>query len=48
MECGTDGEIIAILPARDESSYSINGNKLEVSNAEKFWKTDKIVVIIKK
>ena len=48
MECGTDGEIIAILPARDEASYTISGTKLEVSDPEKFWKTDKVVVIIKK
>lgn len=48
MECGTDGEITSILPKRDEASYTISGNKLEVTDPEKFWKTDKIVVIIKK
>ncbi|WCL81057.1 hypothetical protein PPO43_13870 [Saprospira sp. CCB-QB6] len=47
IECGTEGDIIAVLPARPESSYTIKGNRLEVNNAEEFWKTDKIVVIVK-
>jgi chromosome segregation ATPase len=48
IECGTDGEIIAVLPERDESSYSIEGNQLKITDTEAFWKTDKIVVLVKK
>lgn len=48
VACGTDGEIIKVLPARSEDSYSINGNMLKINNPEEFWKTDKIVVLVKK
>jgi len=47
IECGTEGKIEAILPERDPSSYKIDGHKVVVKNTEVFWKTDKIVVIIK-
>ncbi len=47
IECGTEGKIVAVLPARSTASYEIDGHKLTVKNAEEFWKTDKIVVIVK-
>lgn len=47
VECGTEGQIIAVLPERPSTSYQINGHKLIVKDTEEFWKTDKIVVLIK-
>lgn len=47
IECGADGEIDLILPIRDPASYEIQGYKLLIKNNELFWKTDKVVVIIK-
>lgn len=45
--CGNEGIISQILPERDKNSYKLKGNKLIVTDSEKFWKTDKIVVLIK-
>ena len=47
IECGSNGKIEAVLPERSESSYRIDGNKLVITDNEAFWKTDKIVVIVK-
>lgn len=41
------GTIKEVLPARPADSYKINGNKVEVLNNEKFWATDKTVVLVK-
>jgi len=35
-----------ILPERDPASYQIDGSRVLIKNAENFWKTDKIVVLI--
>ncbi len=48
VACGTEGEIIAVLPERSASSYTISGNQLKITDTEAFWKTDKIVVLVKK
>jgi chromosome segregation ATPase len=47
IECGGDGKIELVLPERESSSYKIEGNKLVVKNTAVFWKTDKIVVLVK-
>lgn len=47
IECGSSGKIEAVLPERSEKSYKIEGNKLVITDNEAFWKTDKIVVIVK-
>jgi chromosome segregation ATPase len=47
IECGSDGKIELVLPERNEKSYKIDGHKLMILDNELFWKTDKIVVIIK-
>lgn len=47
IECGSSGKIVAVLPERSEKSYKIEGNKLVITDNEAFWKTDKIVVIVK-
>lgn len=47
IECGSSGKIIAILPERNENSYSVEENKLIIRDNEAFWKTDKIAVIVK-
>jgi hypothetical protein len=47
IECGSDGKIESVLPERNEKSYKIDGHKLMILDNELFWKTDKIVVIIK-
>lgn len=38
--------ITYILPERDPASYQIDGNRVLIKNAENFWKTDKIVVLV--
>ncbi len=48
IDCGGDGEIISVLPARDQSSYEIHGGVLKIKNSKKFWETDKTVVLVKK
>jgi chromosome segregation ATPase len=40
------GKITHVLPERDPASYQIDGSKLLIKNAETFWKTDKIVVLV--
>jgi len=47
VECGNEGKIISVLPERPASSYQIDGHKLIVKDTEAFWKTDKVVVLIK-
>ncbi|MCH2043022.1 MAG: hypothetical protein MK212_02690 [Saprospiraceae bacterium] len=47
FSCGEEGTISRILPERDINSYKLEGNKLIVTDNAKFWKTDKIVVLIK-
>lgn len=47
IDCGGEGKITTILPERDPSSYQISGSKIIIKNTESFWKTDKIVVLIK-
>ena len=47
IECGTGGKIEVVLPERDPASYKVDGYKLTILNTESFWKTDKIVVIVK-
>jgi chromosome segregation ATPase len=47
IECGTGGKIEAVLPDRSVNSYKIEGHKLVITDNEAFWKTDKIVVIVK-
>jgi DNA repair exonuclease SbcCD ATPase subunit len=47
LECGGEGKIELILPERDPACYKIEGNKLSVKNSAIFWKTDKIVVLVK-
>jgi chromosome segregation ATPase len=47
IECGSDGKIEVVLPERSEKSYKIEGHKLIITDHEAFWKTDKIVVIVK-
>jgi chromosome segregation ATPase len=47
IECGTGGKIEVVLPERDPASYKVDGYKLTILNTELFWKTDKIVVIVK-
>jgi chromosome segregation ATPase len=47
IECGSDGKIEVVLPERSEKSYKIEGHKLIITDNEAFWKTDKIVVIVK-
>jgi regulator of replication initiation timing len=46
LDCGS-GNITNVLPERSPSSYKIEGSKLIVKNTEEFWKTDKIVVLVK-
>lgn len=48
IDCGGDGEIVTVLPARDESSYKIDGQVLLITNPKVFWSTDKTVVLVKK
>lgn len=48
IQCGAEGTIEMILPSRDPASYKIEGAKLLITNAKEFWKTDNVVVIIKK
>jgi chromosome segregation ATPase len=47
IDCGGDGEIIYVLPIRDESSYEIQGSVLIIKNSKSFWATDKTVVLVK-
>ncbi len=48
FECGNSGGNIAdVLPKRDPSSYQIQGTKLIIKNAEVFWATDRVVVLVK-
>ncbi len=47
LDCNSDEKIIALLPERDASSYKISGNKVLIENPALFWKTDKIVVLVK-
>ena len=48
IDCGGDGEIVYVLPARDESSYSVDDGVLNIKDPKKFWATDKTVVLVKK
>lgn len=48
IDCGGDGEIMYVLPERDESSYQIEGGVLIIKNRKTFWATDKTVVLVKK
>lgn len=48
IDCGGDGEIISVLPIRDESSYTVEGGVLNITDSKKFWATDKTVVLVKK
>lgn len=48
IQCGSDGTIEMVLPSRDPSSYTIDGATLTITNDKDFWKTDNIVVLIKK
>lgn len=48
IDCGGDGEIVYVLPTRDESSYEIQGSVLMIKNSKTFWATDKTVVLVKK
>ncbi len=48
LNCGTDGEILSVLPPRDASSYKIEGSRVEILQPKKFWETDKTVVLLKK
>jgi len=48
IDCGADGEIVYVLPLRDESSYEVNGGVLIIKNPKSFWATDKTVVLVKK
>jgi len=47
IDCGGEGKITTILPERDPASYQITGSKIVIKNTESFWKTDKIVVLVK-
>ncbi|WP_052593895.1 hypothetical protein [Aureispira sp. CCB-QB1] len=47
IDCGADGEIVYVLPVRDESSYEIQGGVLVIKNSKVFWATDKTVVLVK-
>lgn len=47
LSCG-EGEIFAVLPERDKSSYQLEGAKLIITDTKKFWSTDKVVVLVKK
>lgn len=47
IDCGGDGEIVYVLPIRDESSYEIQGSVLLIKNSKAFWATDKTVVLVK-
>lgn len=47
IDCGGDGEIMYVLPARDESSYEVQGGMLIIKNSKTFWATDKTVVLVK-
>ena len=47
IDCGGDGEIIYVLPIRDESSYEVQGSVLLIKNSKAFWATDKTVVLVK-
>lgn len=47
IDCGGDGEILYVLPARDESSYEVQGGVLIIKNSKSFWATDKTVVLVK-
>lgn len=46
IDCSS-GNITNILPERAPESYKIEGSKLIVRNTELFWKTDKVVVLVK-
>lgn len=48
INCGGDSEIIDVLPPRSEDSYEIRGNKVIVTDAKKFWATDKTAVLVLK
>ena len=48
IDCGGDGEIIYVLPKRDENSYKVEGGVLTIKDTKKFWATDKTVVLVKK
>lgn len=48
IDCGGDGEIVYVLPLRDESSYEVQGGVLLIKNPKTFWATDKTVVLVKK
>lgn len=41
------GNIASILPKRDASTYEIDGANLIIKNPEKFWATDRVVVLVK-
>jgi chromosome segregation ATPase len=47
IDCGGDGEIVYVLPLRDESSYEVQGSVLLIKNPKAFWATDKTVVLVK-
>lgn len=48
IDCGGNGDIINVLPARDKSSYQLDGSVLLITNPKVFWATDKTVVLVKK
>ena len=48
IDCGGEGDIVTVLPARDASSYQIQGSVLLITNPKVFWATDKTVVLVKK
>jgi chromosome segregation ATPase len=48
IDCGGDGEIVYVLPARNKDSYTIEGGVLVIKNPKLFWSTDKTVVLVKK
>lgn len=42
-----NGQIKEVLPERPADSYEINGNKIRITNTDKFWQTDKVVILVK-
>ena len=46
--CNSGPEIVQVLPDRATSSYEIQGNKVIIKNAQQFWLTDKVAILVQR
>jgi chromosome segregation ATPase len=46
--CADGPDIVEILPERAASSYEIQGSKVIIKNAQQFWLTDKVAILVQK